>query len=204
MDDSENNSTLSEISKKVNSSLNKLSDSNITIIITDLNRLYDSLPRQYVTESLTKGILNIISQNQKLLDGFIMNYAALAYTLSKLRGIEVGAFFIQKTVEAFLHHYEEEMENILKDQQSKISSKICINIATLLSYCYNFGFVSCRLIYDIIRIFVADPNEFTTELLLRIISISGQLIRGDDPSALRDIRSELLKNAKNLKSRAQD
>lgn len=96
LDDSENNSTLSEISKKVNSSLNKLSDSNITIIITDLNRLYDSLPRQYVTESLTKGILNIISQNQKLLDGFIMNYAALAYTLSKLRGIEVGAFFIQK------------------------------------------------------------------------------------------------------------
>ncbi|AJV49094.1 Sgd1p [Saccharomyces cerevisiae YJM1208] len=202
LDDSENNSTLSEISKKVNSSLNKLSDSNITIIITDLNRLYDSLPRQYVTESLTKGILNIISQNQKLLDGFIMNYAALAYTLSKLRGIEVGAFFIQKTVEAFLHHYEEEMENILKDQQSKISSKICINIATLLSYCYNFGFVSCRLIYDIIRIFVADPNEFTTELLLRIISISGQLIRGDDPSALRDIRSELLKNAKNLKEQS--
>lgn len=96
MDDSENNSTLSEISKKVNSSLNKLSDSNITIIITDLNRLYDSLPRQYVTESLTKGILNIISQNQKLLDGFIMNYAALAYTLSKLRGIEVGAFSFKK------------------------------------------------------------------------------------------------------------
>lgn len=94
------------------------------------------------------------------------------------------------------------MENILKDQQSKISSKICINIATLLSYCYNFGFVSCRLIYDIIRIFVADPNEFTTELLLRIISISGQLIRGDDPSALRDIRSELLKNAKNLKEQS--
>lgn len=202
LNDNENNNALSEISKKVNSSLNKLSDSNITIIITDLNRLYDSLPRQYVTESLSKGILNIISQNQKLLDGFIMNYAAVAYTLSKLRGIEMGAFFIQKTVEAFLQHYEEETENMLKNQQNKIISKICSNIATLLSYCYNFGFVSCRLIYDIIRIFVADPNEFTTELLLRIISVSGQLIRGDDPSALRDIRSELLKNAKNLKEQS--
>lgn len=151
-----------------------------------------------MTESLTKGILTIISQNQKLLDGFIMNYAAVAYTLWKLRGIEMGAFFIQKTVETFLQHYEEEMENASDNQQDKVVSKICSNIVTLLSYCYNFGFVSCRLIYDIIRISVADPNEFTTELLLRIISVSGQLIRGDDPSALRDIRSELLNNAKDL------
>ena len=131
-----------------------------------------------------------------------MNYAAVAYTLSKLRGVEMGAFFIQKTVEAFLQHYEEEKDNILNNQQDKFISKICSNIATLLSYCYNFGFVSCRLIYDIIRIFVSDPNEFTTELLLRVVSVSGPLIRGDDPSALRDIRSELLKNANNLKEQS--
>ncbi|CAI4048190.1 hypothetical protein SUVZ_12G3620 [Saccharomyces uvarum] len=200
--DQDSNAALSEIRKRVNSSLNKLSDSNITIIIPELNGLYDSFPRQYVTESLTKGILIIISQNQKLLDGFIMNYAAVAYTLWKLRGIEMGAFFIQKTVETFLQHYEEGMENASKNQQDKFVSKICSNIVTLLSYCYNFGFVSCRLIYDIIRISVADPNEFTTELLLRIISVSGQLIRGDDPSALRDIRSELLNNAKDLEQQS--
>lgn len=202
LDDDENNATLSEIRKRVNSSLNKLSDTNINIIITELNGLYDSLPRQYVTESLSKGILNIICQNQKLLDGFIMNYAGVVYALWKLRGIEMGAFFIQKTVETFLQHYEEEKESILKNQQDKFVSKICSNIVTLLSYCYNFGFVSCCLIYDIIRIFVADPNEFATELLLRVISVSGQLIRGDDPSALRDIRSDLLKNAKDLQEQS--
>lgn len=201
---SEESAVIAEIRKRVKSSLNKLSDSNITVIITSLNELYDNYPRNYVTDVITKQILEIIAQKSKLLDGFIMNYAAVAFALFRLRGLEAGASFIQTVVEAFLSHYStqsEALKNIKADEAVNLP-KECNNIITLLGYCYNFGFISCRLIYDLIRSFVSSPNELTTELLLRVVAVSGQLIRGDDPSALKDILSELLVNVKDLKEQS--
>lgn len=212
LDDNNNSAVVVEIRKKVMSSLNKLSETNITVIISSLNDLYDTYPRQYVTEVLTKQILEIVGQKNKLLDSFIMNYSAVAYSLWKLRGVEVGASFVQSTVEVFLQHFEAQIRSF-NDENNKITdsnggekeeavrvfSKECTNIATLLAYCYNFGFITCKLIYNVIELFVSTPNEFTTELLLRVIAVSGPLIRGDDPSALKDILSELLINVKSIK-----
>ena len=193
-----------DINKRVKSSFNKLSDNNINVIISALNELYDNYPRNYVTEVITNQILDAVGQGIRLLDSFIINYAAVAYSLFRLRGLEIGASFIQKVVEIFLLHYSkklEELQNLKADDVVNLS-KECNNIITLLSYCYNFGFVSCRLIYDMIRTFVSTPNELTIELLLRIVAVSGQLIRGDDPSALKDILSELLNNVKTLKEKS--
>lgn len=201
--DQEESEEFTKLRKTVKSSLNKLSDSNITTIISSLNDLFDANARQYVTDAITKEILAIICQNNKLLDGFIMNYAAVAFSLWKLRGTEVGALFIQSFVDTFLKYYDQQIEVMHNTEQKaddpSMFPKECNNLITLLSYSYNFSFISCKLIYDLIRFFVQDPNEFTTELLLRIISISGPLIRGDDPSALKEIIADLLANVKTLK-----
>ncbi|CAL9729350.1 suppressor of glycerol defect protein 1 [Monosporozyma unispora] len=200
----EESAIIAEIRKRVKSSLNKLSDSNITVIITTLYELYDNYPRNYVTDVITKQIIEIIGQKSKLLDSFIMNYAAVAFAIFRLRGLETGASFIQNVVETFLSHYTTQtkvLENIKADAAVNLP-KECNNIITLLAYCYNFGFISCRLIYDLIRVFVSSPNELTTELLFRVVAVSGQLIRGDDPSALKDILSELLTNVKGLKEQS--
>lgn len=200
-EDSSDNVVKADIRKKVKSLLNKLSDSNITIIITQLDDLYNNYPRQYVTETISAQVLDIIGQKNKLLDGFIMNYAAIAYALFRLRGTEMGAQFIQTTVESFLTYYSQQLKTVedLSTDEALQLPKQCSNIITLLAYSYNFGFISCKLIYDLIHQFVEIPNEATTELLLRIVSVSGQLIRGDDPSALKDISSELLNNVKTIK-----
>lgn len=200
----EESALISDINKRVKSSFNKLSDSNINVIITALNELYENYPRNYVTDVITKQILDTVGQGNRLLDSFIINYAAVAYSLFRLRGLEMGASFIQRVVEAFLSYYSkkfEELKNLKSDDAINLA-KECNNIITLLSYCYNFGFISCRLIYDMIRAFVSTPNELTTELLLRIVAVSGQLIRGDDPSALKDILSELLNNVKTLNKKS--
>ncbi|GAV51958.1 hypothetical protein ZYGR_0AF04300 [Zygosaccharomyces rouxii] len=203
LEDQEESEEFTKLRKTVKSSLNKLSDSNITTIISSLNDLFDANARQYATDAITKEILAIICQNNKLLDNFIMNYAAVAFSLWKLRGTEVGALFIQTFVETFLKYYDQQLEIIhntkKKSEEPSVFPKECSNMITLLSYCYNFGFISSKLVYDLIRFFVQDPNEFTTELLLRIISISGPLIRGDDPFALKEIISDLLINVKSIK-----
>ncbi|EDO15987.1 hypothetical protein Kpol_499p15 [Vanderwaltozyma polyspora DSM 70294] len=206
LNDNADSQVVAQIRKIVKSSLNKLSDSNIIVIVTSLNVLYDSFPRQYVTEVISEEILSIVNQKEKLLDSFILNYSAVAYSLWRLRGIEVGAYFIQQFVSVFLSHFENQM-NKIKDSnlESKdnlntpqLLPKHCNNIITLLSYCYNFGLITCKLLYNIVHMLVATPNEFTTELLLRIVAVSGPQIRGDDPSALKDILSELLSNVKSI------
>ncbi|CCK68996.1 Sgd1p KNAG_0B05640 [Huiozyma naganishii CBS 8797] len=203
-DDGKDSAIKAEIRKKVKSALNKLSDSNLANIILSLNVLYDEYPRQYVTDTINFQILEIVAQKNKLLDGFIMNYAAVSSALFRLRGLEVGASFIQRFVEKFLADYAKQQNvlNNLPEGEALNVPKECSNVITLLSYCYNFGYISSNLIYDLIREFVTTPNEATTELLLRIVSVSGQLIRGDDPSALKEILSQLLANVRDIKEQS--
>ncbi|KAL3231113.1 Suppressor of glycerol defect protein 1 [Nakaseomyces bracarensis] len=195
------NATISEIRKKVKSLLNKLSDTNLLVILTSLNELYDAYARQYVTDTIISEILKLISQNNKLLDSFVMNYSAVVYAIWKLRGTEAGASFLQALVEEFLNELKNGTSQIdASSSAALITNKKCSNIISLISYCYNFGLMSSRLIFDIIKKLIANPNEFSTELLLRIVAISGPLIRGDDPSALKEILSELLANMKTVKT----
>ncbi|XDT40144.1 MIF4G domain [Nakaseomyces glabratus] len=205
LNEDSDNSMIIEIRKKVKSSLNKLSDSNLVIMVSTLNELYDTYPRQYVSDSVTKEMMQIIAQNNKLLDSFIMNYAAIVYSLWRLRGIEVGASFLQQIVEHFLKHLEKQLDENesmteISEDSPQIIGKQSSNIISLISYCYNFGLMSSSLVFDMIKQLITKPNEFTIELLLRIVSISGPLIRSDDPSALKDIIADLLSNVKVLKT----
>ncbi|SCU83367.1 LADA_0C10990g1_1 [Lachancea dasiensis] len=200
--DSEN---VTELKKKVKSALNKLSESNITVIVNSLAEIYESFPRQHVNDALAEQTLDIVCHRDKLLDSFIINYAAVVFSLWKLKGTEVGASFIQAWVEKLLETFQRDQEQISatagegKEGSSLVVSKECNNLVGLLAYCYNFGLISCRLIYDVIEMLIRTPNEFSTELLLRIISISGPLIRGDDPKALKEIISELLDNVRSVR-----
>jgi len=68
------------------------------------------------------------------------------------------------------------------------SGKECSNLIVLLSELYNFQVISCLLIYDVIRgLLDGELSEFRVELLLKIVRDSGQQLRTDDPSALKDI-----------------
>lgn len=195
--------TMVELRKKIKSALNKLSESNISIIVSSLNDLYETYPRQYVTDAFSNQIIEVVGQKNKLLDGFIMTYAGVTFSLWRLRGVEMGASFVQDLVQKFIHFYDSQLKLLDNQAQEEckptVLSKECSNLITLLSYCYNFGMVACKLIYDLIKLFIENPNEFTTELLLRVVSVSGQLIRGDDPMALKEILSQLLNNVKSIK-----
>lgn len=192
---------VSEIRKRIKSALNKLSDLNTAIIVGSLNDLYDNFSRKHVNECLNNQIIEIVSAKNRLLDSFIMNYAGVVFSIWKLRGMESGASFIQSLVQTFLGIYKTQLKVVKMGSSDEplVLTKEATNLITLLAYSYNFGLVSSTLIYDIIKELIKDPNEYTTELLLRIISVAGLLIRGDDPRALKDIITELLHNVKGEK-----
>ena len=113
---------------------------------------------------------------------------------------------MQNVVASYEYHY-----NILfsatipaHDAASDPSGKECSNLMVLLSELYNFQVISCVLIYDVIRnLLSTELTEFVVELLLKLLRStyryleifvvaellrdSGQQLRQDDPSALKDI-----------------
>ena len=114
-------------------------------------------------------------------------HAGFVAALYRIMGTDFCAFLVQTLVERFesIHHK---------------SGKENTNLVAFLSELYNFGVVGAGLIYDLIRLFLETLNEIDTELLLKIIQSkqscrwnkvdaidSGQQLRQDDPSALKEI-----------------
>lgn len=164
-----------DLQRAIKGPLNKLSEANIALIVDELNALYGTQPRHTVNETLISIILESIVQQGRLLDTFVYLHAALVVAIYRLQGVDFGAFFVQTLVEKF--------ETYHKEAKGKETS----NIVSLLSSVYTFQLVSSKLLYDIIKVLIGDLNEQNAELLLRLVRTSGNQMRSDDPTALKEI-----------------
>lgn len=164
-----------DLQRAIKGPLNKLSEANIALIVDEINGLYGTQPRHTVNENLISIILESIVQQGRLLDTFVYLHAALVVSIYRLQGVDFGAFFVQTLIEKF--------ESYHKDAKGKETS----NIVSLLSSVYTFQLVSSKLLYDIIKVLIGDLNEQNAELLLRLIRTSGNQMRSDDPTALKEI-----------------
>ncbi|KAF8591084.1 ARM repeat-containing protein [Ramaria rubella] len=168
--------------------LNRLSEQNIASIISSIEEMYRNHKRHDITSTLTKLIIDGISSHSSHLDSFVVLHASLIASLYKIIGVDLAAHFIQFLISSYEQNYE-----ILRGSDLSESTgddpkgKECLNLAVLLSELYNFQVVSCVLVYDIIRGLLETLDEFDVELLLKIVRNSGQQLRQDDPSALKDI-----------------
>ncbi|EGW34302.1 uncharacterized protein SPAPADRAFT_148973 [Spathaspora passalidarum NRRL Y-27907] len=162
--------------KSIKGPLNKLSEANINSIINDINSLFLSHPRHTLNEEITNIILDSIIHQGRLLDTFVYLHACVVVALYRLQGVEFGAHFIQTIVQKF---------ESLKQDDSK--TREASNLVSLLSSVYLFQLVSSKLLYDLIKTLISDLNETNADLLLRLIRNSGNQMRSDDPTALKDI-----------------
>lgn len=164
------------LKKQVKGLLNRVSESNIGSILTEIDSLYLNHSRSVINSVITDVILESISLQGRLNEQFLIVHAAFAAALYRTVGVEFGAHFVQTLVETFDKHYN----NDAKGKES-------VNLLALLSQIYSFQVVSCNLIYDFIRMLLDGINEPKTELLLKLIDSSGSQLRSDDPAALKDI-----------------
>jgi nucleolar MIF4G domain-containing protein 1 len=184
---------LIKIKRSVKGPLNRLSEANVITIVNDINSVYLDNPRQLVTECLTSVILESIMQQSVLLDTFVTLHGALVSAVYRSQGVEVGAYFIQTLVEQYEQNY------------SAGNTKEAGNLVTLLTSCYSFQLVSCKLLYNLISELINESSEMNSEILLRIVRNSGQQMRSDDPNALKEIILQVQKNAqgKEINSRTR-
>ncbi|KAJ7170843.1 hypothetical protein C8R43DRAFT_981266 [Mycena crocata] len=185
-----------KLTRQLKGLLNRMTEQNIGSILDSIEEIYRKNRRNDVTSTLTTLIVDGISSHSSLLDSYVVLYAAFVSSLHKIVGIEFAAYFVQNVVSAYeKHHVDLKDGGALKDQitadaqnETSTSGKECSNLIVLLSELYNFQVISCVLVFDIIRgLLDTDLSEFSVELLLKIVRNSGQQLRQDDPSSLKDI-----------------
>lgn len=173
---------LSRIRRQTQGLINRLTESNLLAILSDVERLYREYPRQHVTSTLIDLLLVQIAEPTSLPDTLLILNAGFSTAVYQVIGPDFGAQLTQEMVERFKQHYAEASEG---DAQNV--PKYTTNLITFLSEMYNFQLLSCSLIFDYIRLLLGDLTEHNAELLLRIVRMAGQSLRRDDPLALKDI-----------------
>jgi len=155
--------------------------------------------RHDVTEIIIDLILNYISEGVNMNESFILTYSAFLAAIYNIIGMEIGASFVQTTVEKFNKLYDSYLVNNIDSEESEDAMAVrkkCINIITFISYIYNFQVISCILVYDIIKQSIKNLSELDVEILLKIVKLSGYQLRSDDPSALKEIISMIQESPK--------
>ncbi|KTW27778.1 hypothetical protein T552_02218 [Pneumocystis carinii B80] len=186
-DDKNDSEFIIHLRRKIKGLLNRLTESNMLSILNEIENLYSSYARHYVNiELITLLLKNVVSETT-LKETYLVLYSGFIAALYKTIGVDFGAFFLQKLIKTFNEFYSK--ENSRKESiDSNISyDKECINLIVVLSELYNFQVISCTFVYDLIRLFLKEITDLNTELLLRIISNSGNQLRSDDPSSLKEI-----------------
>ncbi|KAL1639009.1 suppressor of glycerol defect [Diplodia intermedia] len=180
---------LTRLKRQTQGLLNRLSEANLISILKDIEKLYENNPRQYVTTTLIDLLLGLACDPSSLQDTFLILHAGFIAAVYKVVGTDFGAQLVERFAAEFDKYYG--------SYNDDSSGKETTNLISLLAQMYNFQVVGCNLVFDYIRIFLEELKEVNTELLLRIVRMSGPQLRQDDPTALKDIVVLLQKSVAN-------
>ncbi|KAL9531049.1 Suppressor of glycerol defect protein [Sphaerulina musiva] len=168
---------LQQLQRQLNGQMNKLSEANMLSILAAVQDIYTKNARQHVTSVLIELFKNRVCDRSVLTDNEMILLAGFATAVYRTTGVDFGAQLLEAMVNAFDQYHAE----------SNSEAKQTLNILAFLSNLYTLHAIGCEVIFDYIRILLENFSESNTELLLRVIRISGQQLRQDDPTALKDI-----------------
>lgn len=168
---------LARLRRQLQGQLNKLSEANLVTILHEVENIYRENTRSNIRTTLIDLLFGLMYNFTSLQDTFIILHAGFITALYKVIGVEFGAEFLQRFVEHFDADYDHELKLIFDERNfreedgaaSTSKRKALVNAISLLSQLYNLHMVGCGLVFDYIRLFLADINELNTELLLKII-----------------------------------
>lgn len=176
---------LARLRRQIQGLLNRLSDANMMTILRDVERVYQNNPRGYVTTTLIDLLFGLLADETTLLDTFLILHAGFIAAIYKVIGPDFGAQMVERIVFEFDTYYQRN-----KDGSGKQST----NLMSVVAELYCFQVIGSNLVFDYIKLFLDELSEINTELLLRIVRVSGSQLRQDDPTSLKDIVVRLQKS----------
>ncbi|KAK3305513.1 uncharacterized protein B0T15DRAFT_567422 [Chaetomium strumarium] len=166
--------------------VNRITESNMLSIMSEVEKLYREYPRQHVTSSLVDLLLIQVCDPTSLPDTLLILTAGFATAAYMVLGTDFGGQLIQEVVGRFEKYYEEARVAALERPDVP---KQTSNLITFISELYTFQLIGPNLVFDYIKMLLASLSELNAELLLRVVRMCGPTLRQDDPMALKDIVS---------------
>ncbi|RVX75442.1 hypothetical protein B0A52_00795 [Exophiala mesophila] len=173
--------SIERLKRQLNGQLNKLSEANLISILGEVEKIYQTNPRQDVTTILIELLISLCCNKMTLQNTFVILHAAFAAAVYKVIGVDFGAGLLSQLVDRFDTYHS------ATDGGSDGSGKESLNLTSFLSNLFTFHVVSSGIILDHIRLLLSNLTESSTELLLRLIRDCGPQLRQDDPTSLKSI-----------------
>jgi len=155
---------LAHLRRKCHGLLNRLSETNLIPILSEVEELYATNPRGDVTSTLSALLIAIVGDQSALSDTFMILHAGFVAGIYKIMGTDFGAHIVQAVIEDFDGYYNK--VNGIDDPAS--AGKKCTNLMSFISELYNFQVIGTVLIFDLLRLFLGEITELNTELLLKV------------------------------------
>lgn len=171
---------LMTIKRLLNNALNRLSEDTLISVVQSVSKIYHDYSTSDVNDSLWKNVVAAAVDRPILMVGMIPVYVASLAGVHFQTGetVQLGGYLIEQMIVRLWK---------IRDEQAEEESKDAANSMLCLCYLYNFGLVHAAFMFDVVRSLIASFSELDIELLLLILSHSGQSLRSDDPLALKEI-----------------
>ncbi|KAK2141331.1 hypothetical protein LSH36_1120g01062 [Paralvinella palmiformis] len=180
---------LVRLKKQLKGLLNRLSESTIQSISSQIEDFYHQKSRMEMTECLSELVMSSCVSTVLIPERLVMEHAMLVAILHCNIATDIGAYFIQILAQKF----DSELQ-----KSDYGATKIVDNVLMLLANLYNFKVVHSLLLFDILKKLTDNFGEKDIELLLLLLKNVGFGLRKDDPSALKELIIKVQQRAANI------
>ncbi|KAJ8684428.1 hypothetical protein QAD02_020220 [Eretmocerus hayati] len=189
--DPKKNEKLNSLRRQIKGLLNRLAESNMHSITSQLEELFMSNSRNDMNELLSQLMMESIILPVLTAERLVMEHMMCIAILHANIDTQVGAHFIMILAEKF---------DKLIQTSPHVENKEIDNLVLMICHLYNFKIFGSQLIYDILNKLVQDFSEKEIELILVVLKAAGFRLRKDDPLALKGLILNLQERAAKTQS----
>lgn len=182
----------SQVRKRVRGLLNRLGESNVEGITSEMSTIFQSISRSDGAQIISEEILTSCSSGPRGNEQYAAVFASLVSGLACLVGIDFGAKLLASLAKCFEEEYEKEDNLSLR------------NLTLLLSYLYIFGVCSSDLIYNFMMMLSSRLTEVDVSTILTVLNCCGMRLRSDDPATMKSFIVGIQNKVTELKAASED
>lgn len=189
---------LGKLRKTLKGLLNRLAESNMAGIVSQIEGMYIKQSHNDMNEILTSLFFESLVAPTLTPERLVQEHAVLVAVLSTNVGNEVGAHILNE----FVLRWNDEMQQLMPGED--IDTKELDNLLLFLASLYNFRVMNARLIYDILNKLAHSFTDKEVELILLILRSVGFTLRKEDPLALKSLITKIQTQASMTEDKHKD
>jgi len=183
-----------QLNKDIIAILNRISEGNLSILVKDFLAKLDSFEIAFSKISNRKNALisiyEVTTRNclKAIADQIITNItiSSCVATYMSILHFKYGNSFMLYFIKTLIENFNTNFDLLMKEESSGNKAELK-NLIFLLIQFYLYGNLSARLYYDLIKKFIENFNDISSELLLLLLNYLGIELRKEDPESLKEI-----------------